>query len=101
MEKRCVVRRSEPVKGKPPDIEGPVYPGRPRGTIGQEIQNRPLRKKYGRTRRKCAELGERGGSVGAWYLRGELEARDSIDRVSEYADSKWVTGAPCGCRYNV
>src|SRR5436190_8204270 len=49
MEKRWVVRRSEPVK-EVLLIEGKVYPGGTQGTIGLRIQNRFNFKKYRRTR---------------------------------------------------
>src|SRR5437016_13763943 len=49
MEKRWVVRRSEPVK-EVLLIEGKVYPGETQGTIGLRIQNRFNFKKYRCTR---------------------------------------------------
>src|SRR6267378_6432987 len=49
MEKRWVVRRSEPVK-EVLLIEGKVYPGGTQGTIGLRIQNRFNSNKYRRTR---------------------------------------------------
>src|SRR6266699_1481933 len=49
MEKRCVVRRSEPVK-EALLIEMRVYLGRDQLTIGLRIQNRFNTKKYRRTR---------------------------------------------------
>src|SRR6266481_9392391 len=49
MEKRWVVRRSEPVK-EVLLIEGKVYLGGTQGTIGLRIQNRFNSKKYRRTR---------------------------------------------------
>src|ERR1700724_3692348 len=49
MEKRWVVRRSEPVK-EVLLIEGKMYPGRAQGTIGLRIQNRFKSEKYRRTR---------------------------------------------------
>jgi len=49
MEKRWVVRRSEPVK-EVLLLEGRVYPGVAQGTIGLRIQNRFNAEKYRRTR---------------------------------------------------
>ena len=49
MEKRWVVRRSEPVK-EVLLIEGRVYPGGAQGTIGLRIQKGLDIKKYRRTR---------------------------------------------------
>ena len=49
MEKRWVVRRSEPVK-EVLLMEGKVYPGGTQGTIGLRIQNRSNSEKYRRTR---------------------------------------------------
>src|SRR6266446_6566074 len=58
MEKRWVVRRSEPVK-EVLLIEGRVYPGRAQGTIGLRIQKRRDIKKYRRTRTR-PEIGTIG-----------------------------------------
>jgi hypothetical protein len=49
MEKRWVVRRSEPVK-EVLLIEERVYPGKAQGTIGLQIQKRFNFEKYGCTR---------------------------------------------------
>src|SRR5882762_4830883 len=61
MEKRWVVRRSEPVKEVLP-IEGKVYPGWTQGTIELRIQNRFNLKKYRRTRTRL-ESGTKGWAV--------------------------------------
>jgi hypothetical protein len=58
MEKRWVVRRSEPVK-EVLLIEERVYPGKAQGTIGLRIQKRLNVEKYRRTR-----TGSETGTVG-------------------------------------
>jgi len=58
MEKRWVVRRSEPVK-EVLLIEGRVYPGKAQGTIGLPIQKRFNVEKYRRTR-TGEEIGTKG-----------------------------------------
>src|ERR1700731_4017944 len=64
MEKRWVVRRSEPVK-EVLLIEGKGYPGRTQGTIGLRIQNRFKSEKYRRTRTGL-KTGTKGWRIAIW-----------------------------------
>jgi hypothetical protein len=70
MEKRWVVRRSEPVK-EVLLIEGRVYPGKDQGTIGLRIQKRFDIKKYRRTRTRT-KIGTIGWELA--YRPEEVEA---------------------------
>src|SRR5947209_9053353 len=83
MEKRWVVRRSEPVKAALL-IEERVYLGKVQVTIGLRIQNRFNVEKYRRTRTR-AEIGTTGwgmprnSSAGRWVCRGRFAAGRLLD----------------------
>jgi hypothetical protein len=83
MEKRWVVRRSEPVK-EVLLIEERVYPGRAQGTIGLRIQKRLKVEKYRRTR-TGTEIGTSGHGLGdrpAEYIRKELAKAPRISLLN-------------------
>ena len=100
MEKRWVVRRSEPVK-EVLLVEGRVYPGAAQGTIGLRVQKRLNLQKYGSTRTR-AKFGTNGlgtlphGLVYGKHHRGGL---GSGAGCSGYGDGVRARGRARGWRW--
>jgi hypothetical protein len=93
MEKRWVVRRSEPVK-EVLLIEGRVYPGGAQGTIGLRIQKGLDIKKYRRTR-TSTKIGTIGWELA--FRAGEHRGPSSVsrDRHPEKGGCDRGTGGEC------